>query len=84
MLVVQPGHTVAAGDADGAGFAGFSGVHGLEKQGALVAHLDHIDVQAHQGAPVDGAGVGSHHDHIGGTGKSCRRLTDIDPHGGGA
>ena len=78
MLVVQPGDPAAAGDADGAWLAGFSGLNGLEKQGALVAHLDHIDMQADQGAPVDSAGVAADHDHVRGLHHPLRRLSDVD------
>ena len=79
MGLVQPGHTSAAGNTDGAGLPGFGGIDCLEKQVALVSNLDHIDVKAHHGAPVDGPGVAVHHDHIGGVRDPLWRLTDINP-----
>ena len=82
MGLVQPGHTSAAGNTDGAGLPGFGGIDCLEKQGALVAHLDHIDMQPNHGAPVNGTGVAAHHDHVRGLGYPLRRGADLDPHPG--
>lgn len=54
MGLVKPGHASAAGNTDGARLSSFGGIDGLEKQVALVSNLDHIDVKANHGAPVDG------------------------------